>query len=109
MSWNDNSYVYVLVRNDLTAEQQIVQGCHASLEAGFSFNAPEKTAHLVMLSVSGEDELVSVKDELMDGWGVSSEIFFEPDYNLGYTALATEPIKGSKRNALRKFKLWKSG
>ncbi|CAD6562127.1 hypothetical protein LMG28727_07659 [Paraburkholderia kirstenboschensis] len=44
-------YVYVLVREDLAPEQQLVQASHAALEAGFRFEPPGETASLIALSV----------------------------------------------------------
>lgn len=40
MNTPDKRYVYVLVRTDIPLPDQVVQACHASLEAGFAFNAP---------------------------------------------------------------------
>ena len=51
-------YTYVIIRKDLSPEQQIVQACHASLEAGFRFPLPEETSYLIVLEVPNEKALL---------------------------------------------------
>ena len=53
----NNPYTYVFIRKDLSPEQQIVQACHASLEAGFRFRQPETTSYLIVLGVDNFEEL----------------------------------------------------
>ena len=50
-------YTYVLIRKDISPEQQIVQAGHAALEAGFRFQKPEQTSFLIVLEVSDEEKL----------------------------------------------------
>ena len=53
----NNPYTYILVRKDISPEQQIVQAAHAALEAGFRFKQPETTSYLIVLEVANEKEL----------------------------------------------------
>lgn len=50
-------YTYVLIRKDISPEQQLVQAAHAALEAGFSFERPDRTSFLIMLQVQNQEEL----------------------------------------------------
>jgi hypothetical protein len=59
-----------------------------------------------MLSIANEEKLLMIKDEL-DERGIQSYMFFEPDYNMGYTAICTEPIYNDDRKYFKKFQLWK--
>lgn len=38
--------------------------------------------------------------------GIQIAVFYEPDYNMGYTAAATEPIAADQRRLFKKFRLW---
>jgi len=55
----DKPYTYVIVRKDISPEQQSVQACHATLEAGFKFQPPESTSFLVLLEVANQEELLA--------------------------------------------------
>lgn len=98
--------MYIFVRRDISLEQQLVQASHAALEAGFSFQKPQNTAFLVLFSVETQEKLLKIADNLEKS-GVKSVLFFEPDDNMGYSALATEPISEEKRRIFRRFRLWK--
>jgi len=51
-------YTYVIVRKDISQEQQTVQSCHAALEAGFRFKKPEETSYLIVLEVANLEALL---------------------------------------------------
>jgi hypothetical protein len=53
-----NPYTYILIRKDISPEQQLVQAAHAALEAGFRFKQPEKTSFLIALEIENEQELL---------------------------------------------------
>jgi hypothetical protein len=98
--------MYIFIREDLTHEQQIVQASHAALEAGFQFSAPKETTHIVLIGAKDEDKLKQIQLHLIDN-GIEHEIFFEPDFDTGFTAIATRPLFGDERIPLKKFKLYK--
>ena len=99
----DTPYTYIFIRKDLSVEQQIVQASHAALEAGFRFTQPEKTSHIVLIGIDGQEELEKISSYLIDE-NILHEMFFEPDYD-GYTSIATQPIFGEQRKPLKKFPL----
>jgi hypothetical protein len=51
-------YTYVLLRKDISPEQQIVQAAHATLEAGFIYKKPDQTSYLIVCEVENEQELL---------------------------------------------------
>lgn len=101
------AYVYVMVREDIPVAQQLVQSNHAALEAGFRFAAPKDVAHLVMLSVPDQESLLQAAAHLED-CGVAHHVFYEPDDDMGYSALATRPLFGCERKALRRYPLYRA-
>lgn len=38
---------------------------------------------------------------------IEFEMFYEPDYDTGYTAIATRPLIGKERKPLSKYTLYK--
>lgn len=101
-------YTYVLVRQDIPLEQQMVQACHAALEAGFAFDAPSVTSSLIVCTVPDLEALLAARERL-DRYGIRSEMFFEPSWGMGYSALASEPIiERKKRFALNTYPLFRA-
>ncbi|MBK3779830.1 hypothetical protein G3A43_06155 [Paraburkholderia aspalathi] len=101
-------YVYVLIREDISLEQKLVQASHAALEAGFRFEKPEQTASLIMLSVPDRNALEAAAKRLTR-YGIEHHMFFEPDFEMGHSALATRPIHLSKeRHRMRKYPLFRA-
>lgn len=99
-------YTYVIVRTDLSPAEQIVQACHAALEAGFAFTAPAETSSLIVLAVAGKAELLEAAERLELN-GIETQLFFEPDFDMGYSALATRTVTTKKeRSVLAKYPLF---
>lgn len=95
----------MLVRTDIPLADQLVQVGHVCLESGNRFEQPTNPSHLVLLSVSSEQQLYDAvaKIELA---GIRYEIFYEPDDDMRYTAACTEPISSKHRHIFRKFSIW---
>jgi hypothetical protein len=103
----DHPYTYIFIRTDIPFEQQLVQSSHAALEAGFEFDKPEKTSSIIVIPAKSQAELYKISDRLSTQ-NIKHKLFFEPDFNMGHSALATEPILCSeKRKVLKKFQLYK--
>lgn len=100
-------YTYVFIRTDIPLAAQLVQAAHAALERGFRTETPDKTSFLIMLSVKNEQELKRIKDYL-DSHEIESYMFYEPDYDMGYTSICAGPVYGDQRKVFKKFKLWKA-
>lgn len=94
-------YVYIVVRNDIKKEHQLVQACHSALESGLTFNRPAKgVIHLVVLAVENKWDLEGVAYKL-DNQGIKYEMFNESWGGMGFTSLATEPIPKQTEGVLR--------
>jgi hypothetical protein len=97
-------YVYVAIRSDLTTAQQLVQAAHATQESGAQFGCPEH-CHMVVCEVNGIEGLKKFC-EVCGNAGIQYSLFYEPDYDLGYTSACTEPITGQERSHFRRFQLF---
>lgn len=101
-------YVYVLVREDISLEQKLVQVGHAVLEAGFRFQQPAQTASLIVLSVPDRGALDAAAVRL-NAKGIDHYLFHEPDFGMGHSALATRPLsEKAERHLMRKYPLFRA-
>jgi hypothetical protein len=96
--------MYIFVRQDLSQPQQIVQASHAAHEAGHDFGKAEGSTHIVLIGMPSQAKLLATADHL-DTHNIPYKLFYEPDYDTGYTAIATQPLVGDQRVPLRKFRL----
>ncbi len=94
----------MLVRTDIPLADQLVQACHASIEAGARFHHPTG-CHLVLLSVPDERALHEALTGL-DWHGICYSLFYEPDDGIGYSAACTQPVGKHHRRLFRRYNLW---
>lgn len=95
----------MLVRTDIPLADQICQSSHAAHESGIRFGDPDQISSIVLCGVPDERELEKAH-WMVEQSGIRSYLFREPDLGDEATALATEPIFGSKRKLFSKFNLW---
>lgn len=98
-------WCHVVVRNDIPIGIQGAQAIHAALESGERFGAP-KGLRVALLSVPDADTLINVARTL-DDQGIEYVAFHEPDWGIGFSALATKPLRKSESRAFRKIALWR--
>jgi hypothetical protein len=97
------SYVYAFVRKDIPLADQIVQAGHACLDAGNTFGS--EGSNLVVLELYNSSHLVET-GKYLDENGIRYVKFWEPDDNMGHTALCTEALSEGFKKAFRHWKLW---
>jgi hypothetical protein len=98
--------MYIFIREDLTTPQKIVQASHAALDAGFAYDKPAGSTHIVLMGAKNEEELLKIRERL-NNYGIDSQMFYEPDYDTGYTAIATKPLFGDERLPLKRYSLFR--
>lgn len=99
-------YCYVLIRRDISLPQQLVQGCHAAREAALFLESPAETASVIVCTVADRDALMEAAARL-ERHGIESQLFFEPDFDMGYSALCTKPLLNKKqRYVMSKYPLF---
>ena len=96
------------MRKDLPQYVQLVQSCHAALEAGKHFCRDPDTPidHLIVLTVPDEDTLLETNKRAKLR-NIRTVLFREPDFDNIATCLCTEPIGGEKRKIFSSYPLWK--
>lgn len=63
--------------------------------------------YLVLIGVPDKTALFRVINKLNDS-AIGHEVFYEPDDNLGLTAIATVPLTQEQRRCLSNYRLWNS-
>jgi hypothetical protein len=86
-------YSYIVCRRDLPPSYQAVQSSHAAMEMGFRTTCPDSPVHIVLLGISNQEDLLKIAEKLQKN-DVKFQLFYEPDYDTGYTALCTYPVEG---------------
>lgn len=95
----EREYTYLFTMADLSIPQKIVQVAHAAAYIGNRFHAD---TNVVLCEESNLEDIAAY----LDSKGIEYELFFEPDVN-AFTSLATQPLKGSQRRPMRRFRLMK--
>ena len=95
------------MRTNIPLADQIVQVAHACLEAGFTFQKPNETIHLVVICVDSETHLLTALEKI-GLHGIQFVVFHEPDDQMGFTAACTAPLSTNLRREFRSFRLWDS-
>lgn len=107
MSKRDKHYIYIVVREDLSLPQQVVQAGHAILEATLKFGHKiEEHPHFCILGASDRIDLINIMSTFLD-LNIPIVHFQEEDIGHQLTAFATAPIhyKAAVRIELKKFPL----
>lgn len=97
----ETAYTYLFIRRDLSPAKRIVQAAHAAHNAGEKFG---DHSHMILFGIKDEADLRKAA-AFLDTKGIKYEMFYEPDYDTGYTSICTEPIRGDQRKPLRRFSL----
>lgn len=91
---------------DMSLPQQIVQACHAALEAGLkSGKKYQETTSIVLLQIKDESSLMDELDFVRSA-GIPCAEFHEPYGDVGLTAFSTLPIGEDERSLFKKYSLW---
>jgi len=98
--------MYIFIREDLPHAYQIVQAAHATHQAGIRFGSTDVPTNFVLIGTKDQAELEAVALYLASHQ-IEFEMFFEPDHDTGYTAIATKPLYGDDRRPMRKFQIYK--
>jgi hypothetical protein len=93
------------VRTDIPLADQIVQVGDVCLEAGRRFAQPSDSCHLIVLRVSSKNFLREAALRLEIA-GIRYVMFYEPDDELGHTAICTEPVRREFRREFRRYAMW---
>lgn len=106
---DEASMSLVIIRTDITLAQQMVQACHAASMAGHRFDGWKDDTRMALLAAKDLETLAGAADRLSKA-GIDFHEFFEPDHDIGISALASAPIPWKKATrALRHLPLWNQG
>ena len=98
-------HVYVLICADLEIRHQLVQACHASIEAGQKYIKHE-CPYLVACTVPCERSLWQWSERLTAA-GIEHSVFREADMGDRATALVTRDLSNEERETLKGLPLYR--
>lgn len=98
--------IYTFIRRNIPIQQQLVQAAHSAAQAGAEFLNPKHIPSLIMLDANDQCHLLEVAQYLCKN-GIKFHMFFEPDNQMGYSSITTEPVTLEQRQIFSQFKLWR--
>jgi hypothetical protein len=99
----------VFVRQDIPLAQQIVQSNHATFEIARRLQQPQnldETPSCIVIGVPDKTALFRVIEKLRKH-DIQHEVFYEPDFGMGLSAVATVPLEQAQRRCLSNYRLWR--
>lgn len=90
---------------DLPPVQQVVQACHASMEAARSFLPSGEVHPNVIVCGLPDEQALTLCVAHLAHLGVRHRTFCEPDLGGQRTAIATEPVPRVRKRLFRKYRL----
>lgn len=106
----EEDYMFVVVRTNLTKSQQAVQAIHASVALADYMQHENNTmvsgCNLVLCGVNGIPELNCLMDKV-SAKGFAAIPYYEPDLHTSLTAVAVQPLSFTQKEFLKDLKLLK--
>lgn len=99
------------MRQDISLAQQVVQSNHATFEVARRLPHPQNldvTPSCIVIGVPDKIALFRVIEKLRLK-GICHHNFYEPDFDMGLSAVATVPLEPEQRRALSNYRLWREG
>lgn len=104
---HNDEYVYIIVREDLSKPQQIVQSSHAAIEAArFYLTENSKHPFVIVCGIPSEEYFQEIF-QYLECKSIKFQIFREPDIGNKITAIATQPLDRYRKKVMSKFQLIK--
>lgn len=95
------------MRQDISLAQQIVQSNHATFEVARRLPTDySEVPHMVLIGVPDKAALFRVVEKLNKN-DIGHQVFYEPDDNMGLSAVATVPLEQSQRRCLSNYAIWR--
>ena len=97
----------MFVRQDIPLAQQVVQSNHATFEVARRLQSPnlDETPSCIVIGVPDKPALFRVIEKLRKH-EIGHQVFYEPDFDMGLSAVATVPLVQEQRYPLSNYKLW---
>ena len=96
------------MRQDISVAQQIVQSNHATYEVARRSPASnlDEIPSCIVIGVPDKVALFRVIEKLNEH-DIQHHTFYEPDFNMGLSAVATVPLGQEQRRFLSSYRLWR--
>ncbi len=96
------------MRQDISVAQQIVQSNHATYEVARRSPASnlDEIPSCIVIGVPDKVALFRVIEKL-NKHAIQHHTFYEPDFDMGLSAVATAPLEQEQRRFLSSYRLWR--
>jgi hypothetical protein len=102
------SFIYCFIRKDISIAQQIIQLTHAGYDAGTRWGGASVPPHICLFEVEDGIALIAAM-KFVRKHKIKYEMFYEPDYPMGFNALITEPLlQDDYSDLFSEFKMYRS-
>lgn len=98
----------MFIRQDLPLAQQLVQSNHATFKLASGLQPEGGIPNIVVIGVPDVRALSRVLAKLKQHQIVHAP-FYEPDFDYGFTAIATAPLNEVSRQVLSNYRLYSGG
>ncbi len=109
MQQNNSSdkYIFVFVRQDISLAQQAVQSLHAMHKMVRVLRPDyDDTPNIVYIGLPNRASLEKALEKLKAHQIVHAR-WDEPDFDLGFTSIATAPLSNQEKSVLSNYRVWK--
>lgn len=103
---DNDKYVFVFVRQDIPLAQQTVQSLHALYKMVSNYRPDYDTPNVVYIGVPNRASLEKALEKLKAHQIVHAR-WDEPDFDLGFTSIATAPLSKEQKSVLSNYRVWK--
>lgn len=99
-------YIYCFIRKDISEVQRVIQLGHVCFEAGALWGGDIEPPHMCLFEVEDHAELIEAY-KYLNKYKIENEIFYEPAWAMGFTAICTAPIEDdTTRKLMEGFRLY---
>jgi len=99
-------YLYVFVRQDIPVPQQIVQSNHAVFSLVTLLQLQFSVPNIIVIGVPDVKALERVQLKLKSN-SIKHYAWTEPDFDFGFTSIATVPLSVEEKSVLSGYRLLK--
>ncbi len=94
----------MFVRQDIPTEHQVVQSCHAVYHLATTYQPDSGIPNIIAIGIPDLAALKRVETKLQNHH-IPHFSWSEPDYDFGFTAIATAPLTEEQKVVLANYRL----
>lgn len=97
--------MYIFIRQDLPLQHQLVQSNHATFHLASLYRCDSGVPNIIVLGVPDVRSLERAAAKLREH-AIPHYEWREPDFDFGFTSMATAPLDYKQRQVLSNYRVW---